>query len=88
MGGERGVPDRRQAGLAIGLVLADDQKPLDRLTRRDEIRVVGRVAERVEHQHRVRHGGIDRAEAILAIEALGHESRGGVDGAAAQSRGK
>ena len=65
VGGERGVPDRRQAGLAIGLVLADDEEPLDRLTRRDEMGMIGRVAERVEHQHRVRHRRIDRAEAVL-----------------------
>ena len=50
--------------------------------------MVGRVAERVEHQDRVRHCRIDRAEAVLAIEALGDESRGGVDRAAAQRRRK
>ena len=50
--------------------------------------MVGRVAERVEHQHRVRHRRIDRAEAVLAIEALGYESRSGVDRAAAQRRRK
>ena len=50
--------------------------------------MIGRVAERIEHQDRVRHRRIDRAEAVLAIEALGHESRGGVDRAAAQRRRK
>ena len=84
MSGKRGVPDRREAGLAIGLVLADDEQLLDRPARRDETRIVRRIAERVIHQHRVRHGGIDRAKAVLAIEALGHESLGGGDGAAAQ----
>ncbi len=84
MSGERRVPHRRQAGLAIGLVLADDEKLLDRLARHREMRMIRRVAERVIHQHTVRHGGIDRAKTILAIEALGHESFRRGDGAAAQ----
>ena len=88
VGGERRVPDRRQAGLAIGLVLADDEQPLDRPARDDEIGMVGRIAERVEHQHGVRHGRIDPAEAVLAVEPLGDEGHGGVDGAAAQRRRK
>ena len=46
--------------------------------------MVGRITQRVIHQNGVRHGGIDRAETFFAIEALGHESLGSVDGAAAQ----
>ncbi len=81
---ERRVPDRRQARLAIGFVPANDKQPLDRSARGDEMGMVGRVAERVEHQHRVRHGGIDCAETVLAVEPLRHESHGGVDGLAAR----
>ena len=88
MGGERRVPHRRQTRLAIGLVLADDEQFLDRPARSDEMRMVRRIAERVVHQHGVRHGGIDRAEAFFAIKALGHESLGGADGAAAQGSRK
>ena len=88
MGGERGVPHRRQTRLAIGLILADDEQFLDRPARRDEMRMVRRITERVIHQDGVRHGGIDRAEAFFAIEALGHESLGRVDRATAQGRRK
>ncbi len=88
MSGERGVPDRRKAGLAVGLIVLDHEEALDRLTRRDEMRMIGRVAQRIEHQDGIRHGGIDPAETVLAVEALGHESRGGVNGAAAQRRRK
>ena len=52
MGGKRRVPHRRQARLAIGLVLADDEQLLDRPARRDQMRMVRRVAQRVVHQHR------------------------------------
>ena len=83
MGGERGIPDRRQAGLAIGLVLADNEQLLDRPARRPQMRVVRRITERVIHQDGVRHGGIDRAKAFFAVQALGHESLGRVDRAAA-----
>ena len=84
VGGERRVPHRRQTRLAIGLILADDEQFLDRPTRCDQMRMVRRITERVIHQDSVRHGGIDRAEALFAIEALGHESLGRADGAAAQ----
>ena len=88
VGGERGIPDRRQARLAIGLILADDEQLLNRLARCPQMRMVRRVIERVIHQHGVRHGGVDRAQPLLAIEALGHESLGRVDRAPAQGAGK
>ena len=86
VGGERRVPHRRQTRLAIGLILANDEQLLDRPARSDEMRMVRRIAERVIHQDCVRHGGIDRAETVFAIESLGHESLSRGDGAAAQRR--
>ena len=50
--------------------------------------MVGRIAERVIHQHGVRHRWIDRAETVLAIEALGDKGLGGANGAAAHGRWK
>ena len=37
MGGERRVPDRRNARLAIGLVRCDDEQALNRFARRDKV---------------------------------------------------
>ena len=84
MDGERRIPDRGQTRLAIGFILADDQEPLDRLARDHKIGMVGRIAERIEHQHGVRHRGVDGAEAILAVKPFGDEGHGGVNGAAAR----
>ena len=39
----------------------------------DEVRVIARIAQRVEHHHRIRHGRENRSEAVLAIEPLGHK---------------
>ena len=38
-------------------------------------RMVGRIAERVEHQHAVGHGREDRAEAVVAVEPLDRRRR-------------
>ena len=48
------------------------------------MRVFKRKAERVIHQDCVRHGGIDGAETVFAIESLGHECLSRGDGVAAQ----
>ena len=66
--GERGIPHRRDTGLAIGLVILDDEQPLDRGPRRRARRIVRRPAECSEHHHAVGHCRIDRPEAILAVE--------------------
>ena len=71
MAGEPGVPDRRDAGLAIGLVGMHDQQLLDRAARDRPLRMIRRIAQRVEHHHAVRHRRIDRAEPVLAVEPLG-----------------
>ena len=47
-----------------------DQKLLDRAPRDRPLRMVRRIAQRVEHHHAVRHRRIDRAEAVLAVEPL------------------
>ena len=90
MAGQAGVPDRGKAGLAVGLVVGDwtmsflhggpsgGREPARVVTSRG-------VAERVEHHHGVGHGGVDGAEAILAVEALGDEGDGLVDGGAARA---
>ena len=85
MTGQRRVPDRRHARLAIGLVVVNDQQPVDRAARDRGVR---RVAEHVVHQRRIRHCGEDRPETVLAIETLGDEIDGPVDGALAQAFGK
>ena len=36
----------------------------------------GRIAQRVEHHHAVGHGGVDRAEAVLAVQPFGDEGDG------------
>ena len=84
VGGERGVPHRRDAGLAIGFAGFDDQQLVDRLARDGALGIVRRHAERVEHHHRIGHGGENRAQPVFAIEALAHEGGGLVDGAFAR----
>ena len=84
VGDERGVPDRRDAGLAVGLVLADHQKLVDRATGDGAMGMLRRIAQRVIHHHGIRHGGVDRAQPVLAVQALRHEGRAALDGAAAQ----
>ena len=45
--------------------------------------MIRRIAQRIEHHHRVRHGGIDRAKAVLAVQPLGDEACAALDGATA-----
>ena len=87
MGGERGVPHRGQAGLAVGLVLLDDQQLLDGAAGGGAVRVLGRVAERIVHHHGVGHGREDRAQPVLSVQPLGDEGFGAGDGAAARTFG-
>ena len=82
--GEPGIPDRRDAGLAIRLVLVHGQKLLDRLARDGAMRMIFRIAERVKHHHAIRHRRKNRAEPILAIEVFDRPGDGTVDGALAR----
>src|SRR6185295_1484160 len=70
MTSEPGVPDRRYARLAIALTLVHHQQLLDRRPRDSALRMMLRIAQRVEHHHAVRHRRKDRAETVIAVEAL------------------
>ena len=48
--------------------LLDDEQVLDRFAGNGAVRMVFRIAERVEHHHAVGHSRINRAEPILAVE--------------------
>ena len=84
MTGEPGIPDRRDARLAIGLVLMHHQKLLDRLAGDGAVRMIFRIAEHGEHHHAIRHRRENRAEPILAVEVLDRPGDGAVDGALAR----
>ncbi len=84
MRGEHGVPDRRDAGLAIGFLRADHQQPLDRLPRGGARRMVLGIAQAVEHHHAVRHRRIDRTEPVDAVDPLDHPVGTGLDRPRAQ----
>ena len=62
-----------------------DQQLLDRLSRDGALRMICRIAERVEHHHAVGHRRIDRAEAVLAVEPLADQGDRAVDGALARA---
>ncbi len=80
VGGERRVPHRRNAGLAIDFaIFTSDQQLLDRFPRDRPVRMIGRVAERIEHHHAVGHRRIDGAEPVLAVQPLDHEVDAGLD---------
>ncbi|TPV99644.1 MAG: hypothetical protein USCAAHI_00918 [Beijerinckiaceae bacterium] len=68
--GERRVPHRRDAGLAVSLVLVDNEQLVDRTHHLDHLGVLPSVAQRIEHHRRIRHCGVDRAEPILAVQSL------------------
>ncbi len=85
---EAGVPDRGDAGLAIGPAGLQHQQLLERPLGDDEMRVVLGVAQALEHHHGVRDGGIDGAEAVLAVQALFHEIDGFGNRPLAPGRGK
>ena len=88
MAGERGVPDRGQARLAVGPVVADHQQLADGAPGGRRVRVVRWVAERVEHHHAVGHRRVDGAEPIVAIQPLYRERDGRVQGALVGGGGK
>ena len=61
MAGQRGVPHRRNAGLAIGLVLADHQKLVEPLSRHGARRIIRALAEHLVHHHDIGHRRVNRA---------------------------
>ena len=76
MTGEAGVPDGRQAGLAVRAVLCLHQQFPHRPPGDGRVRVVWWITERVEHHHAVGDGGIDAAQSVVAVEAFGDEGDG------------
>jgi len=77
---QAGIPDRRQAGLAITHAVLEDQELIHRLARRGAVRVIAGVAQGVEGHEAVGHGGENAAEAVFAVEPLLDEGYGLVDG--------
>ncbi len=88
MAGERGVPHRRQARLAIGFVAVHHQQLLDGCTRHRHVGIGARYAQHIEHHHGIRHGREDGAQAILAVQPFAHELFRTGDGALAQATGE
>ncbi len=78
------IPDRRQAGLAIGAVALDHQQLAHRRPGGRGVRMLRRIAEAVEHHHGIGHGRINAAQPVLAVQPLGHERHRGALGAPAQ----
>src|SRR2546426_645304 len=78
---ERGVPYRRHAWLTIGFVARYDEQLVDRFSGNDELRMVPRIAQRVEHHHGVRHSGENGPEAAFTIEPFGYKRDGSFDAA-------
>ena len=73
VGGQGGVPHRREARLAIGFVVLDDQELLYCGAGCGAAGILRPNAQRVVHHHRIGHGRKDGAKTILPIEALVHE---------------
>ena len=79
MAGKASVPDRRDARLAIGFLLVHDQELLHRLAGDGALRMIFRIPQHVVHHHAVRHRRKDRAQAVLAVEALADPGDGAID---------
>ena len=84
MAGERRIPHRRQAGLAIGALAVERRAACGSPPPRSRSSDGRRIAEAIEHHQRVRHRREDAAEPVLAVEPLGDESDGLVDRAPAR----
>ena len=63
-----------------------DEQLLHRLARDGALRMAFRIAEHVEHHHAVGHRRKDRAEAVLAVEALADPRGGAIDRALARGQ--
>src|SRR5262249_22249037 len=77
--GEAGVPDRRDAWLAVCLLLVHYQELFDGFAGDRAVRMIFRIAEEVEHHDAVRHRGENRAHAVFAVEMLDRPGDGAVD---------
>ena len=73
MAGQTGVPNRRQAGLAIRPVFLDHQQLAHTLPGDRRVRMIRRIPECVEHHHAVRHRRVNRPQPIVAVQPFGDE---------------
>ncbi len=71
--GERAVPHRREAGLAVAVLAVEDEQLADRSGGGGAIGMIRRISQAIEHHQRVRHRREDAAEPVLAVEPLGDE---------------
>jgi len=77
---QAGVPDRRHAGLDIGLRLTIQHEVFDRLDGADQIRIVALRAEHGQGHRRVGHRRIDGAQTALALGVIAHPVLGALQG--------
>ncbi len=85
---ETRVPDRRQAGLAESPLRFDDQQLANCGPGGRGGGVVGRIAQRVEHHHAVRHRRVDGAQSIRAVQPLVHKAHRQPDRALPRAAGE
>ncbi len=78
---QAGVPNRRDARLAVCLVLVNGEKLFHRPARDGALRMAFRITQHVEHHHAVRHRRKNRAEPVFAVEPLADPGDGTVEGA-------
>ena len=78
---ESRVPHRRDAGLAVGLIAADNQQFFDRPASDCGVLL---VAKHIEHHRCIGHRRKDRPEPVFAIEPLGNKCGRSIDGALPQ----
>jgi hypothetical protein len=86
MRGQRGVPYRRDAGLAVAALALRDEQFAQRRIGRDTVRVIPWITQAIVHYQSVGHGREDGAEPILAVETLGDEGHGPFDRAPSRVR--
>ena len=79
MASQRGVPHRRQAGLAVALLAVDDDQLAQCRLGGDAVRMIRRIAKAIEHHQRIGDRRKNAAKPIFAIEALGDEGDGLID---------
>src|SRR5262249_12280826 len=84
MASKPGVPDRRDAWLRVNFVIMHAEQLLDGSARDRAPWVVRADAKRIEHHDGVRHGRINRAKPVFAVQALLDPGDGAVDRALAQ----
>jgi hypothetical protein len=72
--GERRVPDRRQAGLAIQVIAVAREQLAGRGKSGRVMRMIRRVSETIEHHHGICHRRENGAEPVLTVQPFGDEA--------------